>query len=101
MLTIGIIEDQRTSIDTVRRYLPYNYAAVKACDLPYMYAESIYVFGIDTNGWSFTQYVQPRLQSGMISVKPVSSFEYEQINRVLMQRLITIFNEEVERDHSV
>lgn len=56
-----------TTLETVRAYLPRNYAAIPAPGAP----DAILILGHDSAGWTLDDYVIPRLASGLIFAKEV------------------------------
>jgi len=51
-------------VETIRRYLPSNYTA--DCD-----GGNIWIHGTDSAGWTLTDYVIPRLASGLYAAREV------------------------------
>lgn len=60
-------------LDEVRRYLPSNYTADSD-------GGSIFIHGVDSAGWTLTDYVIPRLASGLIFAREVDGTGAE-VNR--------------------
>ena len=60
----AIVTDDRTTLETVGRYLPSNYEARKVESV-------ITIEGRDLAGWTLDGYVIPRLASGLIPAMEV------------------------------
>ena len=63
-----ITNTERSPIDTVQRYLPWNYHAI-------MTDGGIVIKGEDNAGWTMTDYVIPRLASGLHTAKQITEEE--------------------------
>lgn len=66
MTRTATISSTRANLETVERYLPFNYSASLAHD------GSIVITGEDHHGWTLDGYVIPRLASGMIYAREVT-----------------------------
>lgn len=65
----AVIKDtERSPLETVRRYLPWNYAAS-------MTDNGILIHGFDNQGWTLDGYVIPRLGSGMHWAREITAQE--------------------------
>lgn len=59
-------------LDTIRRYLPSNYAAVR---VSWYEPDRILIIGEDHAGWTLDDYVIPRLASGLYWAREISADE--------------------------
>ena len=66
MIRFAIVDSKRTSLETVRAYLPSNYDASQG-------AHNNVIQGTDDHGWTLDGYVLPRLASGLIAAHEIAS----------------------------
>lgn len=77
---VAVIDFQRDSVETVRRYMPDNYSAVELDD-------RIVIVGSDFAGWTLDEYVIPRLASGLIFAVEIEGREAAELYSRAVVRL--------------
>lgn len=61
----AVVRGQHDKIDTIRRYLPSNFTADSD-------GVDVFLHGTDVAGWTLTDYVIPRLASGLIRAEEIT-----------------------------
>ena len=68
--------DRKSCLSTVKNYLPSNFTAYESSGT--IWGDVIEIEGYDRAGWTLSEYVIPRLASGLIVAREVDAEENEQ-----------------------